>query len=412
MLKFKKFLGVCLALAVFLALPGAALAGNLTYSSEQDITTNGVTFKVESGSTADTLVVDTTTITVTVAAGDTFKVKDTDTTRLMRFTVDGAYTSICAQAESYVGLAPSVTTSYVIRPDPSNLCTASGGGGGGSSGGGGGSSPSTPAPAPSSPSPTTPAPTTPAPTTPAPTTNQPPAGAHPNGTLINDNGTIYLVVNGKKRGFRNPEEYFSHGYKFNQAVPATSVDSALPAEAQPVQKALDGTLVLDKSDGRTIYMIADGKKRGFVSAEVFHALGYQFSQALPIDLTDYEAGSAVDSALTAHPDGALVLEQNGTVWWILGGTRKGFQSAEVFYTYGFKFDQVVSANSADLALAEGSVVKFRDGTLVKDGDTYYLISEGLKRPFASLAGLIQLGFNADNVISASLSSYTAGDQVN
>lgn len=232
--------------------------------------------------------------------------------------------------------------------------------------------------------------------------------------ILDTDGTIFLVVSGKKRGFRNPEEYFSHGYKFEQAVPANDTDRALPAETvSPIEKALDGTLALDKTDNRTIYMIAAGKKRGFTSAEVFFALGYQFKQAVPIDLTDYEAADPITVAEAAHPNGALVLDKNDgrTVWWVLNGKRQGFQSAEVFFTYGFSFDKIVPANDTDMGLAVGDLVKFRDGTLVNDGGAYYLISDGTKRRFASLEALTNAGYKASNAISASLSAYSEGTNI-
>ena len=234
---------------------------------------------------------------------------------------------------------------------------------------------------------------------------------HPNGTLILDvDGTIYLIVNGAKRGFRNPEEYHSHGYEFSQAVAANDADRALPNEAQAVQKALDGTLALDKTDGRTIYMIAAGQKRGFTSADVFFALGYKFEQAVPIDLTDYDTGVVIDSATLPHPDGALVLDKTDgrTVWWVLGGQRKGFQSAEVFNTYGFSFSKIVAANDTDMALAVGDVVKFRDGTLVNDNEVYHIISDGKKLRFVHVDVLVARGYKTENAINADLSAYQDG----
>ena len=265
-------------------------------------------------------------------------------------------------------------------------------------------------------------------------------GAHPQGTLINQDGTIFLVVNGQKSGFRNPPEYFSHGFRFNQAVIASPEDRNLPEGS--VQKALDGTLALDLTDNRTIYMIAQGSKRGFTSAEIFFALGYSFSQAIPIDLSDYPAGEVIqftspppasqaralragqpspyegEGGIPAHPNGALVLDKNDqrTVWWVLQGQRQGFESAEVYYTYGFDFAKIVPANDADMALPIGSLVKFRDGTLVIDPPaggqaTYYIISEGQKRRFSSLEQLISLGYSAENLINASLQAYQEGSVV-
>lgn len=230
--------------------------------------------------------------------------------------------------------------------------------------------------------------------------------------ILDTDGTIYLIVNGQRQGFRNPEEYFSHGYEFSQAVSANDADRALPGASgsAAVAKALDGTLVLDKTDNRTIYMIADGKKAGFTSADIFLALGYKFSQAVPVDLSDYEATSPIDDIAKPHPNGALVLDKTDgrTVWWVLNGVRQGFQSAEVYYTYGFDFSKIVPATDADMALTVGDVVKFRDGTLVKDGETYYLISDGTKRPFASADTLTARGYTLASVINADLSVYSSG----
>ena len=236
-------------------------------------------------------------------------------------------------------------------------------------------------------------------------------GVHANGTLILDGKTVYLIKDGKKYGFRNPDEYKSHGYSFGQAVAANAQDKALQ-QAEFVQKALEGTLVLDASDGRTVYMIGvGGTKRGFASAEVFKTLGYSFSSLPKINLTDYPAGSPINSASEPHPEGALVRQSNGTVWWILGGKKQGFESMAVFNTYGFPTSRLVKSNAADLALSEGPLVKFRDGTLVKDGSNYYFISDGKKLMFASAADVAAKGYKTSNAISASLSKYDGGGMV-
>jgi len=178
-----------------------------------------------------------------------------------------------------------------------------------------------------------------------------------------------------------------------------------------VAKAMEGTLVLDLVDGKTVYMIGTGgTKRGFTSASVFTQLGYNFAKLPKINLSDYPAGSPVGDAALAHPDGALVLDGK-TVWWIRGNTRQGFQSEAVFNTYGFSFGKTVKANVADKALSEGALVKFRDGTLVKDGATYYLVSDGKKLMFTSSADLTARGYKTSNAINASLSAYASGGNV-
>ncbi|HEX5429895.1 MAG TPA: MBG domain-containing protein [Patescibacteria group bacterium] len=234
---------------------------------------------------------------------------------------------------------------------------------------------------------------------------------HPNGTLILDGQTVYLMKDNQRYGFRDPIEFQSYGYNFSQVVPANSADLQLTFNQANIVKAMPGTLVLDASDNRTVYMIGTNySKRGFVSALVFAGLGYSFNNLPKIDLTDYPSGDPIQTATEIHPDGALVLD-HGTVWWILNGSRQGFESEAVFNTYGFSFGRTVAANSSDMALPEGSLVKFRDGTLVADSGIEYIISDGQARPFTNSDSLTSLGYNLANVIPASLSKYSKGNEI-
>lgn len=234
---------------------------------------------------------------------------------------------------------------------------------------------------------------------------------HSNGTLILDGSTIYLIKDGQRFGFRDPEEYRSYGYNFNQAVPISQRDRTLPASANAL-KAMVGTMVLDKSDNRTVYMIGlNNTKRGFVSEPVYFQAGYNYNTLFRVDLSDYGVGAIIDNPYAAHPEGSLVREANGTVWWLLGQYRQGFESEQVFYTYGFTFSRLVTINSADLQVPIGPLVKFRDGTLVQDGGKHYIISDGKKLEFESTQALQAWGYKLSNVIAASLINYEAGKKL-
>lgn len=190
----------------------------------------------------------------------------------------------------------------------------------------------------------------------------------PNGTLVLDNGTVYLISNGQRRAFRSAAEFNSYGYKFSQVIPASDADKLLPEGS--TMTLLDGTLVLDTSDNRTIYLIgADGVRRGFASADVFTALGYKFSQAVKFNLAGYQTGAPITSATAAHPDGALVFDGQ-TVWWVNNGEKHGFPTLDIFNSYGLSFKNMVPANAADKALPEGSTVLALKDALA--GGSYFL----------------------------------------
>ncbi len=244
-------------------------------------------------------------------------------------------------------------------------------------------------------------------------------GTHPDGTLVLDGGTVYLIAGGQLHGFRDPQEFASYGYKFSQDVPISDADKLLPQG--DIMKAMVGTLALDTSDNRTVYMVGQNyTKRGFSSYAVFQGLGYvkgsstspaPISGLFKINLSDYPSGTPITSAADAHPEGALVRDNSGTVWWILDGQRDGFESLTVFTSYGFTFDRVVPANAADMALPAGSLVKFRDGTLVSQNGVTYIISDGQKLPFSSITIFSSLGYSLSNVIAADISGYTTGTQL-
>lgn len=121
----------------------------------------------------------------------------------------------------------------------------------------------------------------------------------------------------------------------------------------PKFKINDGALILDTTDGRTVYMIGtSGKKYGFTSEEIFLGLGYSFEYLVNADLSDYELGGLVDSVDRAHPDGSLVVDNSGTVWFINHGKRKGFVSMDELTSFGFSIKNIIKANDFDLNLPE------------------------------------------------------------
>ena len=89
----------------------------------------------------------------------------------------------------------------------------------------------------------------------------------------------------------------------------------------------------------------------------------------------------------------------------------GFESEAVFRTYGFTFGRVVAANAADNALQVGSKVKLRDGTLVNDRGTVFVISDGMKLGFRTMDALTSRGYKLSNAISAQLDLYEIGASI-
>ncbi len=224
-------------------------------------------------------------------------------------------------------------------------------------------------------------------------------GNHPNGTVIlgTDNRTVYVISNGVRKGFATPEEYNSHGYNFSEIVSANSTDLSLPEGS--VMPFLDGTLVLDTSDGRTIYIINSGKKRGFTSPEVFNGLGYKYSQAVKGNLSLYQTGEPIGSATAPHPEGALIKIGTG-LFKITSGGKQAIKTMSIFNSWKWSMDRVMTANEADKNLPDVAILPYRDGTILKDHNSvFYIISNGVARAFPSIEVFNSLGYKMNNVNS-------------
>ncbi len=117
---------------------------------------------------------------------------------------------------------------------------------------------------------------------------------HPDGTLVLSGQTVYLIRSGERYAFRNAAEFETYGYSFSQVVPANSGDLVLPFTAQNILKAKAGSVILDASDRKTVYIIGEnGSKQGFTSARAFSQHGYSFAGLPVIDLSDYPPGPVI-----------------------------------------------------------------------------------------------------------------------
>jgi hypothetical protein len=105
-----------------------------------------------------------------------------------------------------------------------------------------------------------------------------------NGSLINDLGTIYLITNGYRTGFTNPDAFLGLGYKFvNAASGDTSFMVTLPPIANSNIPHPDGTLIKDNA---TIYLQKGANRVGIPSMAVFNSWGLKLGEVVPANSLD------------------------------------------------------------------------------------------------------------------------------
>ncbi len=140
---------------------------------------------------------------------------------------------------------------------------------------------------------------------------------------------------------------------------------------------------------------------------------------IPITLSVSAAGTALPANVT-HPDGTNVKSVDGTVYRISGGARYPYTSAGAFLSYGYNsWADVQIANAADMALSIPTCTKSgtdtqqpcyivpRDGSLINDNGTIYIITDNYRIGFATAPVFINLGYSFTDALPGDTSFLTA-----
>lgn len=135
---------------------------------------------------------------------------------------------------------------------------------------------------------------------------------------------------------------------------------------------------------------------------------------IPITLTVAPAGTPLPQGYP-HPEDTHVLTSDGTVWRIMTGMRFPYTSAGAFLSYGYNsWENVVPASSADIALpastasfpSKTNYIPPRDGSLINDNGTIYIVSDWHRRGFTSAKVFLDLGYSFSNAIPGDTSFLT------
>ncbi len=225
---------------------------------------------------------------------------------------------------------------------------------------------------------------------------------YPNNSLLQVKGEpgVWLIKDGKRRPFTTRGALTSR-FDINKIIQVNKSD----LEAYPVGKPLRfPQYSLIRSPRGTVYLLVDDKRRGFASAEAFRKIGFNPEEIINADWDDinaYEEGKPI-TATSTYPTGALLQDnKTGGIYFVSEGTKAPLWDAILLKTkYKGKSITPVSPEK----LASYKTVKpaiFNDGELVKTPGKpgVYVIDNGKKRPFTSAEIFEELGYKWENIIS-------------
>ncbi len=222
---------------------------------------------------------------------------------------------------------------------------------------------------------------------------------------------IWLIEGGKKRPFLSYSAFISR-FKPEQVVTIAEeeLDNYAPGEAI---KFANYSLV--QTPDKKIYLLVDQTKRPFANLTVFKKIGFnpeEIEKATVLDLAIYSTGKTI-TATSTYVTGVLIQDtKTGGIFYVVDGTKAPLTD-KIFLTTKFKGKKIIKATTKTLnTFTKVDPVKFDDGTLLKTDSfpTVYLISNGLKRPFADEIVFAKLGYNTKNVITVSSKFLYAYDQ--
>ncbi len=238
---------------------------------------------------------------------------------------------------------------------------------------------------------------------------------YPDGSLVKIDGEpgIWLIENGQKRPFLNYSAFISR-FKPEQVVNISAAELTKYEEGAPLKFA---NYSLVQTPDKQIYLLVDKEKRPFASADVFKKIGFnqaELENATLEDLTMYALGRTI-TATSTNLTGVLMQDtKTGGVYYVVDGTKSPLIDKILLETR-FKGKKITPASTATLnSYTTVNPVLLADGTLIKTDSfpTIYLISNGLKRPFADEGTFLRLGYNMKNVVTASskfLYNYAMGE---
>jgi micrococcal nuclease len=288
------------------------------------------------------------------------------------------------------------------------------------------------------------------------------------GSLLSNNGTVYIVSNSRVRPITSPQAFLSKGYKWNNIIPVSNAELSLHSKGDNLKETdnyPDGSLLL--APGGAVYKLESGLRRYIPSPLIFDSR-YKWEYLIPVSqsiIESYPKGSD-----EYYPNGLLISSATG-VFLMQNNQRLPITSPAVFESYGFKWGQIRRATDYELSIIpEGNAISeiknyrsrvlispigssavyvvdvtgtlryipspfifeklnykwdqiikipanvlqqypvganklFQDGTVVSYNGVVYLISSGYKKPISSPNIFLGLGYKWSDIIPLRLNEF-------
>jgi len=237
------------------------------------------------------------------------------------------------------------------------------------------------------------------------------------GSLLQAQGEVgvWLIQDGKKRPFLSKGALTSR-FDIKKVIQVNKSDLDKYETGAPIKFA---QYSLIRSPRGTVFLLVDDKKRGFTSGEAFRKMGFNPTEVIDAswdDINVYSNGVPI-TATSTYPTGALLQNKiTGGVYWVIEGTKAPLID-RIFLSTKFSKKKIIPTSQEELAVYQTiDPILFGDGELLKSNlsSSVFVISEGKKRAIISAKIFEQLGYKWENIITVSpkiLYLYAEGDPI-
>ncbi|MEY3471321.1 MAG: hypothetical protein RLZZ223_671 [Candidatus Parcubacteria bacterium] len=164
---------------------------------------------------------------------------------------------------------------------------------------------------------------------------------YPDGLLISNNTTVFLMQNNQKRPIVSPEVFESYGFNWRQIRKATDYEMSIIPEGPALSdlKSYRSRSLVSPVGSSAVYVVDEtGDFRYIPSPFVFEKLRYRWSEIIKIPARSFNKYKTGANAI--FKDGEVV-SYNGSVYLIANGKKRPISSPNIYFALGYKWSDVI-----------------------------------------------------------------------
>lgn len=211
--------------------------------------------------------------------------------------------------------------------------------------------------------------------------------------------SIWLIQDGKRRPITS-RLVFESRFGERRLTPIEKERLDLYPVGDPIQYP---NYSLVRSPLGTVYLLVDDKKRGFISMEIFKQIGFNTDEIIDAsfeDLAAYEEALPITSAEN-RPKGSLLQDPaTGGVFYVENGNKHPIFSIEIL-TSRFPNKTIETAKPEELeAYPVSDPVRVMDGTLIglKGSPEVFVVADGERHHISDEATFLAYNWNFLDVV--------------